>query len=110
MTYIKFTSDFKYFSIRWENEILYFDWTTPLNLSNVETISLTNFQLFPIPSHNKGYAIRVFTNLIRGHSCNPKGEIADFFIPKSAEAIPKNSAPGDSSRTHLMRHSIPHSI
>lgn len=100
MKYMKLTSDFKYFSIRWENQILYFDWLITLNLSNVDSISLSDFQLFPLTTRNKGYAIRIFTNLIQGHSCNPLNEMADFYIPKSSEAIPKYSESGESSMTH----------
>ena len=102
MKYIKFTSDFKHFSIRWENKILYFDWTINLNLSDVKTISLSGFQLFPLTSRNKGYAIRIFTNLIRGHNCNPLNEIANYYIPKSSEAIPNYSEPGESSMSHQL--------
>ena len=94
MKFLKLSSDFKFFSIRWEEKILYFDWTRPLNLSGIDSISLVGFQMFPIQSHNKGYAIRVYTNLIRGEHFNPKGEIADFYIPKSSEAIPKFSEHG----------------
>lgn len=96
MKYLKLTSDFKFFSIKWENKILYFDWIVKFNLSDVKTISLSGFQIFPLTTHNKGYAIRVFTNLIRVHNSNPMNEIADFYIPKHSEAIPKYSESGES--------------
>lgn len=100
MNFLKLTSDHKFFSVRWENRILFFDWTRPLNLTDVDSISLVGFQLFPLESNNKGYAIRVYTNLILGELYNPKGEIADLYIPKSSVAIPKFSEPGESCMTH----------
>lgn len=94
--YIKLTSDFKNFSAVFEKNELKVEWTCALNLTSIKYITLLNCQIHPLMSQKHGYAVSIYSNLIRGDTFNPRNEIASVYIPRNSCAIPNYSEHGES--------------
>ena len=94
MTYIRLTSDCRFFKATISDEKLILTWNMSMNLTPYKKIALKEFQIGPLAHRRHDSLVEIYSNLIARTLYNPLRELATIRVSRNASFIDGIVIPG----------------
>ena len=94
MTYIRLTSDCRFFKAANSEDGIILTWNMSMNLAPYKKISLKEFQIGPLSHRRHDSLIEIYTNLIARTLYNPLREFSTVRISRNSSFVDGVIVPG----------------
>ena len=94
MTYIRLTSDCRFFNATATDGKIILTWNMSMNLTPYNKISLKDFQIGPLSHKRHDSLVEIYTNLIARTLYNPLREFATIRVSRNSSFIDSVIVPG----------------
>ena len=94
MTYIRLTSDCRFFKATRSDDGVILTWNMSMNLTPYNKISLKEFQIGPLSHRRHDSLIEIYSNLIARTLYNPLRELATIRISRNSSFVDGIVVPG----------------
>ena len=94
MTYIRLTSDCRFFKATISDDKIILTWNMSMNLTPYSKISLKDFQIGPLSHRRHDSLVEIYSNLIARTLYNPLREFATVRVSRNSSFIDSIIVPG----------------